>query len=156
HAILELEGNPARSVAKLNRAIVARSPADRFTTFFLAVYDPATSTLTYCNAGHNPPLLLRRDGTLERLMEGGTVLGLFAAAQFKEVVTPFEPGDVLVMYSDGVVEAASSDDEQFGEERLESIIRNNARLNLPRVIETVVEALRAWSGDGGFADDVTI
>jgi sigma-B regulation protein RsbU (phosphoserine phosphatase) len=153
----ELGGDPASVVAKLNRAITAHTPANRFVTFFLTVFDPVASTLTYCNAGHNPPLLLRSNGAIERLEEGGMVLGLFAAASFEDKTVPFDPGDLLILYSDGVVEACSANaDEEFGEERLAKIARECGSLDLPQVIEKIFEGLRAWAGDGSFADDVTV
>jgi serine phosphatase RsbU (regulator of sigma subunit) len=153
----ELGGDPASVVAKLNRAITRFTPDNRFVTFFLAVFDQRASTLTYCNAGHNPPLLIRSDGSIERLEEGGMVLGLFAGAAFEDKTVRFDAGDFLILYSDGVVEACSSNgDEEFGEERLVRIASGCGSLELPRVTERVIEALRAWSGDGSFADDVTV
>ncbi len=153
----ELGGDPASVVAKLNRAITRCTPDNRFVTFFLAVFDQRASTLTYCNAGHNPPLLIRSDGSIERLEEGGMVLGLFAGASFEDRTVPFDAGDFLILYSDGVVEACPSNgDEEFGEERLVRIAGGCGSLELPRVTERVIEALRAWSGDGSFADDVTV
>ena len=153
----ELGGDPASVVAKLNRAITKCTPDNRFVTFFMAVFDPLASTLTYCNAGHNPPLLIRSNGCIERLEEGGTVLGLFAGAPFEDKTIRFDPGDFLILYSDGVVESCSaSGGEEFGEERLIRIAGESGSLELPRVTERVIEALRAWSGDGSFADDVTL
>jgi len=144
-------------VARLNKAVKARSPGDRFVTLFLGVFDPKASTLTYCNAGHNPPLLMRATGQVERLEVGGMVLGLFAGAAFEEKTVPFDEGDLLVLYSDGVVEAcASNKDEDFGEVRLARIARENGSAELPVIISRVMDELRAWSGDGGFADDVTL
>jgi sigma-B regulation protein RsbU (phosphoserine phosphatase) len=153
----ELGGDPSNVVAKLNRAITKFTPDNRFVTFFLAVFNPLSSTLTYCNAGHNPPLLIRSDGSVERLEEGGMVLGLFAGAAFVDKTIRFDPGDLLILYSDGVVEACSvNGDEEFGEERLLKIASDSGSLDVPRVTERVIEALRAWSGDGSFADDVTV
>jgi sigma-B regulation protein RsbU (phosphoserine phosphatase) len=144
-------------VARLNKAIKARSPGNRFITLFLAVFDPAASTLTYCNAGHNPPMLLRAGGELEKLEEGGLALGMFAGAQYGHQSVRFESGDLLVLYSDGVVEACPAGaDEEFGEERLINISRERAAGDLPGVIAKIMDELRAWSKDGNFADDVTL
>ena len=153
----ELGGDPASVVAKLNRAITKCTPDNRFVTFCMAVFDPLASTLTYCNAGHNPPLLIRSNGSIERLEEGGMVLGLFAGAAFTDKTVRFDAGDLLILYSDGVVEACSAKgDEEFGEERLARIVAGSGSLEPQRVIERVIEELRAWSGDGSFADDVTV
>ncbi len=156
-ALTEGGGEVCNVVARLNKAVASRSPGNRFVTFFLAVFDPADSTLTYSNAGHNPPMLLRADGSIERLAEGGMVLGIFAGARFEQKTTRFDPCDTLVLYSDGVVEACPANTEdEFGEERLVRIVRESGALDLQRVIERVMEELKAWSGDGSYADDVTI
>jgi serine phosphatase RsbU (regulator of sigma subunit) len=156
-ALTENGGEVRNVVAKLNKAILSRSPGNRFITFFLAVFDPGTSTLTYCNAGHNPPMLIRADGSIERLEKGGLVLGIFAGATFEQGTTRFDIGDTLILYSDGVVEACPADTEdEFGEERLVRIVANSCAMDLQRVIERVMEELRTWSGDGSYADDVTI
>jgi sigma-B regulation protein RsbU (phosphoserine phosphatase) len=156
-ALTENGGEVRNVIAKLNKAVTSRSPVNRFVTFFLAVFDPVTSTLTYSNAGHNPPMLIRADGTIERLEEGGIVLGIFAGASFEQKTTRFDPGDLLVLYSDGVVEACPANaDEEFGEDRLASIVGKSGALPLPGIIERVMEELKAWSGDGSYADDVTL
>jgi sigma-B regulation protein RsbU (phosphoserine phosphatase) len=153
----ELGGDPASVVAKLNRAVTKCTPDNRFVTFCMAVFNPLASTLTYCNAGHNPPLLIRSNGSVERLEEGGMVLGLFAGAAFTDKTVRFDAGDLLILYSDGVVEACSAKgDEEFGEERLARIVSGSGSLEPQRVIERVIEELRAWAGDGSFADDVTV
>ena len=155
--LTESGGELRQVVAKLNKAVSSRSPGNRFITFFMAVFDAAASTLTYCNAGHNPPMLIRAGGVIERLEEGGTVLGIFAGASFEEKTIPFDVGDLLILYSDGVVEAcAANRDEEFGEERLARIVGNSCAVDLPRVIERVMVEMRTWSGDGSYADDVTL
>ena len=156
-ALTENGGEVRHVIAKLNKAVTSRSPGNRFVTFFLAVFDPAASTLTYSNAGHNPPMIIRANGTIERLEEGGIVLGIFGAASYVQKTTRFDPGDILILYSDGVVEACPANaDEEFGEERLVRIVGENLALPLPRLIGSVMEALKTWSGDGSYADDVTI
>ena len=156
-ALAESGGELRHVVARLNKAVTSRSPGNRFVTFFMAVFDAAASTLTYCNAGHNPPVLIRAGGAIERLEEGGTVLGVFASASFEEKTIPFGLGDLLILYSDGVVEAcASNRDEEFGEERLVGIVGDSTALDLPRIIERVMVEMRMWSGDGSYADDVTL
>ena len=156
-ALTESGGEVRNVVAKLNKAVTSRSPGNRFITFFLAVFDPGTSMLTYCNAGHNPPMLIRADGSIERLEEGGLVLGIFAGAAFEQKTTRFDIGDTLILYSDGVVEACPANtEEEFGEERLVRIVGESCTLDLQRVIERVMEELKTWSGDGSYADDVTI
>jgi len=157
-ALTEFGGEVRDVVAKLNKAITSRSPGNRFITFCLAVFEPASSTLTYCNAGHNPPMLMRGSGDVEKLEEGGMVLGVFAEAAFEQRTIRFEPGDLLILYSDGVVEACpTNSEEEFGEERLARIVNESRELDLSRIIERVMDELRSWSGgDGSYADDVTL
>jgi sigma-B regulation protein RsbU (phosphoserine phosphatase) len=151
------DGDVGGLVARLNKAVKARSPGNRFITLFLAVFDPEASTLTYSNAGHNPPMLLRASGEVEKLEEGGLALGMFAGAQYGQRSVPFHAGDLLILYSDGVVEACPvGEDEEFGEERLVRIVRDNAATDLPLVIDRIMGNLRTWSRDGSFADDVTL
>jgi len=158
-ALMESGGDDVGAlVAKLNKAIKARSPGNRFITLFLAVFDPEAALLRYCNAGHNPPLLLRASGEIVKLEEGGGLaLGMFAGAQYTHATVAFEPGDLLVLYSDGVVEACPAGaEEEFGEERLVGIARQGRNVELPGLIERIMDDLRAWSLDGNFADDVTL
>ena len=156
-ALTESGGELHSVMAKLNKAVTSRSPGNRFVTFFMAVFDEDASKLTYCNAGHNPPMLIRGGRAVERLEVGGTVLGIFAGAAYQEKTIPFGMGDLLILYSDGVVEACPANgDEEFGEERLVSIVARFSALPLPRIIELVMEELRKWSGDGSYADDVTL
>jgi len=157
-ALTEAGGDDVGSlVARLNKAVKARSPGNRFITLFLAVFDPDASTLTYCNAGHNPPLLMRADGSIEKLEEGGLALGMFAGLPYSDKTVRFYPGDLLVLYSDGVVEACpAGSDEEFGEDRLTQLASASKSHDLPRILDRVMDELRAWSGDGAFADDVTL
>jgi len=156
-ALTETGGDVAALVGRLNRAVKQRSPGNRFITLFLAVFDPELSTLTYCNAGHNPPLLIRADGSVAKLDEGGLALGMFLGLPYDSKTIPFDPGDLLLLYSDGVVEACPpGSEEEFGEERLLGLAKSSAPLGLPAVMERVMHALGAWSGDGKFADDVTL
>jgi len=157
-ALTEAGGDDVGSlVARLNKAVKARSPGNRFITLFLAVFDPDASTLTYCNAGHNPPLLMRADGSIEKLEEGGLALGMFAGLPYSDKTVRFYPGDLLVLYSDGVVEACpAGSDEEFGEDRLIQLASASKSHDLPRILDRVMDELRAWSGDGAFADDVTL
>ncbi len=147
----------AALVAKLNRAVQSRSPGDRFVTFFLGVFDPEISAITYCNAGHNAPLVMRATGEVDRLKGGGMVLGIYPGAPYQNTTVPFREGDLLVLYSDGVVEAsAAGRDEDFGDVRLARVVRENGSKELPAIIDKVIDELRAWTGENSFADDVTL
>ena len=112
-----LEG--AALAARLNAQIVKHAPGSRFITLFLATLNPMTGEMRYVNCGQNPPLLRRAAGSYERLREGGMALGMFQAAAYKEGCTLMNPGDVIVMYSDGITEAEDGQGQPFDEAGVE-------------------------------------
>ena len=100
-------------------------PANRFVTFFLCQINPETWELAYCNAGHNPPYLIGASGDVRKLAGGGLILGVFPGITYTEQVEHMHPGDIIVLYSDGVTESVGEDGEDFGEEKfLEVLIEN--------------------------------
>ena len=114
------EGLQGAELAKrLNAQIVKHAPGSRFITLFLATLNPATGEMRYVNAGQNPPLLRRAAGSYERLREGGMALGMFSEAAYKEGCTTMNPGDVIVMYSDGITEAEDGQGQPFDEAGVE-------------------------------------
>ena len=124
---LALEDVP-HLLRSVNRLFYKNTETSHYATMFFAVYDDETRRLRYVNCGHNPPMLLRANGEIERLNATATVLGLFEEWDCEAVDCQLEPGDVLVIYTDGVSEAGESDDddsEEFGEERLMAAIRNH-------------------------------
>jgi serine phosphatase RsbU (regulator of sigma subunit)/pSer/pThr/pTyr-binding forkhead associated (FHA) protein len=148
---------PAEVVARLNRSLAARCPGNRFITFFLALLDPKTGQMTYCNAGHNPPILIRKNGSVEQLAGGGMILGIFGGAEYENQAVTLEDGDLLALFSDGVTEACQpSLEEEFGEDRLTALLAENISLPATKVIEKVMEKLNAWGAGEAFADDVTL
>jgi serine phosphatase RsbU (regulator of sigma subunit) len=154
-ALTENGGEVRNVVAKLNKAILSRSPGNRFITFFLAVFDPGTSTLTYCNAGHNPPFLVSRGG-VRRLEWGGMVVGAFEHATFDEDTQQLWPGDVLVAYSDGVTEARDSSGAEFGEERLLSCVQANCTRSPAEIVECLLSTVHGFSAGTAQSDDITM
>lgn len=148
--------DPASAVTLLNRNLAERCPAGKFVTFFYALLDPATGGLTYSNAGHNYPLLLRANGTVEELSGGGIVLGLFPNIRYELRETKLEPGDTLALYSDGVTEACSPDGEEFGEEGLTKFLQERASESCGHLVASLIEYLRTWHGNISFNDDFTI
>jgi len=116
-ALAETPGDPGVIVGRLNRSLVGTCPANRFITFFFAIIDASSGDIAFCNAGHNPPFLVRAGGGIERLEGGGPVLGILPAMTYQRRQCHMEPGDLLVLYSDGVTEAATPAGEEF-EDRL--------------------------------------
>ena len=150
-----VETAPDRLTARVNRLLEQSIEPGRFVTFFLATLDPRTLQLEYVNAGHPAPMLLRADGTLERLERGGVILGIDAGAVYEAGSATLERGDLLAMFTDGVTEARGSDDELFGDDRIESLLRNNRGLPAEDVLQRLVDAVKSYEGDRGPSDDVT-
>lgn len=152
--LAEVEPDLARLVERLNRVICSNCPGNRFITFFVCELDEFTGEVSYVNAGHNPPLVLRRDGSLEKLDGGGMVLGLFGGARYEAFSARLEPGDILAMYSDGVTEAeATGTEEDFGEDRLAASLQGDT---LDDMLENVKSAVAAHAGSVPAADDFTL
>ena len=148
---------PAVFVKKLNEAVSRNCPGNRFITFFAGLLHPGTGEITFCNAGHNPPLVVRASGVIEQLPGTGLILGIMGKAAYEEGRARLEPGDVLVLYSDGVTEAAPPDrDEEFGEERLGQLIHAHRGEGAGALIDAVKAQLRGWLAGGAAADDVTL
>ena len=137
----------------VNRHFYESTSSDRFVTLFLGVYEDATRTLRYVNCGHCPPLLMREGGYLERIETTATILGAFADWECEETEVRIDAGDTLVLYSDGVTEAADAADDEFGEERLAAIVRENRPAT--DVVHAIVGAVSRFSG-GSRMDDVTV
>ena len=110
--------------------------------------------MTYCNAGHNPPILFTRGG-VQRLDQGGLILGLFPQAQYEEGQLQLDPGDVLVVFSDGVSEAINTQDEEFGDDRIMSSVATNLQLGPAELLDQLLIAVREFSAGTVQRDDVT-
>jgi serine phosphatase RsbU (regulator of sigma subunit) len=144
---------------RLNELLLERASGERYATMFWGYYDPASRRLRYINAGHCPPLLLHQGGNgveVTRLEEGGTVVGLLPAARYRQASVPIEPGDTLVVYSDGIAEANNPREEEFGEERLLEVIRFNWSASVEEIRSKVLEAVREFAAGTPAADDLTL
>jgi len=154
--LAELPQNLAKLMARLDQSVSVNAPPNRFITLFFGLIDPQRDTLTFCNAGHNPPLLVRADGTVERLRAKGTVLGIFPEIGYEEQNVAFGAGDLLAIYSDGVTEAVDADGEEFGEERLAELVGASRDSSASAIIDTVLERVSEWTDGGPPDDDVTL
>jgi serine phosphatase RsbU (regulator of sigma subunit)/pSer/pThr/pTyr-binding forkhead associated (FHA) protein len=146
----------ARLMTRLNRITTESCPSNRFISFFFSVLNPVSGELVYSNAGHNPPLLIRANGTVETLEGGGLILGVFGMAQYESRSCRFSPGDVLVLFSDGVTEALNPANEEFGDDRLVELLRRNRGRSAEEVISTVTEAVNVFAAGAPAADDLTL
>ena len=147
---------PAELAERLNGQICRHSPASRFITLFVAYVDPQTGKLTYVNAGHTPALLRRANGTFERLLGGGVALGMFEGSPFQAHETVMEPGDTLVMYSDGVTEAENHKGDQFEEASLQRIVDLHAGAAPKQLAETILRVVEVHAQETYLADDLTL
>jgi phosphoserine phosphatase RsbU/P len=151
--------NLGRMIAGVNRLVFDASTANRYATFFYAEYDPGRRALTYVNAGHNPPMLFRgggAGGAVERLEVGGTVIGLLESFPFRQATVTLERGDVLVAYTDGVSEAMSPENEEWGEARMMEILERCRGLNAARTIEYVMAGADSFASSAPQHDDMTL
>lgn len=146
---------PAGTIERVNRVLSGRIVEGRFATIFYAVLSP-DGTLLSCNAGNNPPLLLGRDGSIRRLEVGGLPIGPFDDATYEEEKTPLRPGDTLILYSDGVSDAADLNDEAFGEERLLACLSSARGMEPEKLIERVLGEVRTFAADRPQFDDITL
>ena len=147
---------PAALMTRLNLQIARHAPRSRFITLFFAVFEPADGTLTWVNAGHLPPIIRRRDGTLGHLAHGGLALGLAEASTYDAETTQLEPGDLLLLYSDGITEAESPSGVPFDEEGLLGIVAASPDATAPDLAGRVMAAVSKHARDERFADDLTV
>jgi sigma-B regulation protein RsbU (phosphoserine phosphatase) len=147
--------DPHRLLQSVNRLFYENTPEDRYATLFFADYDDASRRLRYTNCGHNPPLLLRGNGEIERLGATGTVLGLFKNWECAVEEVSLRPGDVLLIYTDGITEAPNLSGEEFGESRLVEILRAHPQLPVQALLSLILAAVQEFSG-ASQADDLTL
>jgi hypothetical protein len=127
----------------------------RFTTAFLAEYDPATRTLVYVNAGHNPPIVRRQSGSIEHLEIGGIPLGILETTRYEAGTTTLGPGDWLVVFTDGVVEAENTAGEEYGEQRLQFVVHSGAQLAPAQLLANLNADLDRFVAGAPQHDDIT-
>jgi phosphoserine phosphatase RsbU/P len=145
----------AHIVEKLNFQMFSYTSANKFASFFYAVYDDARQTLTYCNAGHNPPLHFSGEG-FQRLRTGGTVVGIFADSEYEQETIQLQSGDLLVAYTDGITESVNDRGEEFGEYRLIELIRKYRNLDADKLKGVIVEQILSWTAAEEREDDMTL
>jgi sigma-B regulation protein RsbU (phosphoserine phosphatase) len=144
-------------IAELNFLLKKNGNSEHFITVFLGLFQPETNTLSYINAGHNPPLLIQENGATKVLEAGTTVLGIFDPLPFdEEGQVRVHKGDLLFAYTDGLVETMNTEDEMYGLERLLSFLEKNHGEALPDIHQGILEALRSYKSERPFTDDLTM
>ncbi|MGD1995198.1 MAG: SpoIIE family protein phosphatase [Anaerolineae bacterium] len=155
---VEYDTEPELVLTAANRRVLADTRASMFVTVFYGILDPGSGTLTYCNAGHNPPYLLSphaRD-TVQALRRTGMALGVLEDESWKQGVAQLALGDTLVLYTDGVIDAEDGRGTFFGTERLLEVARANLRRSAQCVHEAIIAEVRQFTGDAPQFDDITL
>jgi sigma-B regulation protein RsbU (phosphoserine phosphatase) len=144
-----------KMVSQLNRQLYLNTSPEKYATFLFGIYDERDRVLTYTNAGHLPPILIRK-GEPTMLEVTGTVVGAFQASKYEEQKISLESGDLLVCYTDGITEPENEYGEEFGTDRLVEAMVRNAKLDPPEMITRVMDAVRAWTSAPELPDDMTL
>ena len=154
-AFLEYSVDLLPIVTRLNETIIRQTTSDRYITFFIGLYDHRKSSLTYINAGHNPPLLIKKEGKIHELKTGGIFIG-FMPWEYESETVPFEKGDTLIMYTDGLVEAMNYDEEEFELSRLKNILEENPSASSNRLKKEIITRVNDHIGTNPLSDDFTL
>jgi phosphoserine phosphatase RsbU/P len=160
HAAIHAQANSHDSlvdtISAVNRYLADNIPSNRFVTLFCAELDPESGALSFLNAGHNPPLIVHAAGTVEQLASGGLPLGIKRDADYREGRTQLQPGDVMVIYSDGVTEAQSPTGEEFGPTRLYEVVSRNVEASAAGLRDRIESALTKFAQGTRAGDDITL
>ncbi len=148
--------SPAAVLERTNQLIYGDTTSDLFVTIFYAVWDPDSKTLTYASGGHNPPVLIRKDGTVSMLSAKGIALGVLEEVEIAQQQIELSEGDMIVYYTDGVSEAMNEDYDEFGMERLCLVARNARSGGASDVVDAITAAIDDHAGDTPQFDDITL
>ena len=143
-------------MGRLNKASCANCPSNRFITFFFCVLDPVTGDVVFANAGHNPPIVVRASGEMQLLEGGGPVLGILPIAPYREERAHLDPGDMLVLYSDGVTEATNSVNDEYGEDRFIRVLRERRNDPASAIVQASMQSVNEFAAGAPQADDITL
>jgi phosphoserine phosphatase RsbU/P len=142
-------------VRLLNRQVYASTSPEKYASFYFGLFDEAAGVLTYSNAGHPPPVLLRNEAPI-KLEATGTVVGAFPGACYEERKIPLLPGDLLIAYTDGAIEPENAYGEMYGEERLIDLLLKYKDADAQEIVARAMEAVVQWTGSYELQDDLTI
>jgi phosphoserine phosphatase RsbU/P len=154
-AALFVGHDAAAMLGAVNRQVHASAPAERYATLFYGVFDGQTSTLQYVNAGHNPPMVVRRDGTVAWLENGGAPVGMFPDSRYRSTSVRLSPGDLVVAYTDGITEAANPAGEEWGIEGLQRAVAGCRWQSADDLVEAIFLSMDEFS-HGRQTDDATV
>ena len=148
---------PSECISYTNNLIAEESASSMFVTAFYGIYNIKTGEVTYTNAGHNPPYVVRANGSIERLpMSKNIIVGFIENFQFSEETLHLEPGDTLLLYTDGVTEAVDAELKEYGEERVETLLKNTTQMGCQEMIDAVKADVKAFTEEAEQSDDITL
>jgi serine phosphatase RsbU (regulator of sigma subunit) len=153
---IEVGHPPDQIFSKIARRLYMKTPPERYVTAFIAAIDPRTGALSYTNAGHNAGLLFRRDGSVERLEANGMPLGLFPVVEYDRVETMLAPGELVLLYTDGITEAANPHGEEYGLERLQAVVGRHKGEPLVAIAVAIEASIEVFVDGTPFGDDRTM
>jgi serine phosphatase RsbU (regulator of sigma subunit) len=151
----ELSG-PAEIIKDLDQIFRQVTNSATFVTVFYARFDQAAKTLCYANGGHNPPLLIRRKGEAVPLEEGGPILGILRDSVYSNTIVPLDSGDILTLFTDGVIEQENAAGEQYSVSRLEEVVRSRESEPAAELVAAIMEGASVFGGQTSQADDQTV
>jgi len=155
HAYLEYSTDLISVIAKLNERIISRTTSDRYITFFIGLYNAQKATFTYINAGHNPPLRISKGGEVYSLKTGGVFIG-FVKWDYEQETIQLEKNDILVLFTDGLVEAMDNREVEFDEKRLIQILKDNKSKSVSQIQEKIIRGVKDHIGEEILNDDFTL
>jgi sigma-B regulation protein RsbU (phosphoserine phosphatase) len=148
--------NPGEALREVNELLYEENETMMFVTVLYSIYNPETGRLTYSNGGHDAPMLVRPDGSSELLaLTGGVALGIAPDIEYPSHTVQLEPGDTVLLYTDGITEAMNGDGEQFGVKRMHEVFAANAPENSEQAAKAMFEAVKEFVGETPQSDDIT-
>ena len=156
HAQVTAKSDLPAIISAVNQYLAENTPTNRFVTLFATALDTGSGKIQFINAGHNPPLIGRADGTVEQLASGGFPLGIIEMAEYEIGETTLNPGDSLVIYSDGVSEAANLQEEEYGIERLSEVIKQNIKRSAAGLRDKIESSVSTFTRAAPANDDITL
>jgi phosphoserine phosphatase RsbU/P len=153
HVLFPMEMTLAEATTRINRVICENTDYDKFITYFHGIFEGDTNVFTYVNAGHNPPYVLRSDGSIETLDTGGLLLGVMQGLPYETGRVTLEPGDVIAMFTDGVTEAMDDDENEYGEDRLIDCLQRTRDASAANILAAVLRDVEDFTGARPVLDD---
>jgi serine phosphatase RsbU (regulator of sigma subunit)/putative methionine-R-sulfoxide reductase with GAF domain len=148
--------DPASALIRANQIIDKDTQTDLFVTVFYAILDTTNNTVCYANGGHNPPLMLHKNGEISLLKSAGVALGVMPDIEVESQLQPFTPGDTLILYTDGITEAINEDYDEFGLKRLSMVVKNHVNEDADQIVQHITKSIAQHTGDTPQFDDMTM